>query len=62
LMLLMDQSPLAVTQSPAPPLAPPPLPPPLPHQTIVTAQNSHGSNGVDRGAKVSQLAFSCDSL
>lgn len=48
LMLLMDQS-----QPPAPPLAPPPppLPPPLPHQTIVTAQNSHGSNGVDRGAK-----------
>ncbi|KAL3599610.1 hypothetical protein D5086_007528 [Populus alba] len=48
LMLLMDQSPLAVTQPPAP--APPPPPPPLPHQTIVTAQNSHGSNGVDRGA------------
>ncbi|KAJ6414478.1 hypothetical protein OIU84_003473 [Salix udensis] len=54
LMLLMDRSPLAVTQPPAPPMAPPHPPPPPPphhHQTIRAAQNSHGSNGVDKGAK-----------
>ncbi|CAK7336508.1 unnamed protein product [Dovyalis caffra] len=46
LMLLMEP-PLAVPQPPQPPMAPPPPP-----QVIVTtAQNSHGSNGVDRGAK-----------
>ncbi|KAF9686361.1 hypothetical protein SADUNF_Sadunf03G0150700 [Salix dunnii] len=47
LMLLIDRSPLAVTQPPAPP----PPPPPHHHQTIGAAQNSHGSNGVDKGAK-----------
>ncbi|KAJ6694801.1 SEQUENCE-SPECIFIC DNA BINDING TRANSCRIPTION FACTOR [Salix koriyanagi] len=51
LMLLMDRSPLAVTQPPAPPMAPPHPPPPHHHQTIRAAQNSHGSNGVDKGAK-----------
>ncbi|KAG5249922.1 Trihelix family protein [Salix suchowensis] len=50
LMLLMDRSPLAVTQPPAPPHPPPP-PPPHHHQTMRAAQNSHGSNGVDKGAK-----------
>lgn len=45
-LMLMDPSPAVVVQPPPPPAAPPPPPPPA-----LTAQNSHGSNGVDRMAK-----------
>jgi hypothetical protein len=43
-----------MTPPPPPPPSPPPPPPSPPPQVIVIAQNSHGSNGVDRGQKVRQ--------
>ncbi|KAI9400767.1 hypothetical protein POPTR_001G028400v4 [Populus trichocarpa] len=51
LILLVDPT-LGVPQPPPPSMTPPPPPPPSPPpQVIVIAQNSHGSNGVDRGQK-----------
>ncbi|OAY36235.1 trihelix transcription factor ASIL2 [Manihot esculenta] len=52
-LMLLETSHLLLPQpNPQPPAPQPPAPPPPPPPpAIVTAQNSHGSNGVDRGAK-----------
>ena len=55
-LVLLDPSPLAQQPPPPPPPPQPPIVAPLPGDptlVVVTAQNSQGSNGVDRNAKVS---------
>ncbi|KAM6582849.1 hypothetical protein CsatB_009851 [Cannabis sativa] len=50
-LLLLEPTPVAVAVAPLPPPLPPPPPLPAPPPLIGTAQNSHGSNGVERLTK-----------